>query len=230
MTIHSLGRASSGALHHAGVLVGTADKGLTLFDVYHNELLRIELPSPAKSLAASLNQDDMYVGILTEDNQVCVSNISVHKNFKVNKETLQLEAIESSELGTSRVRQNGKVKGFEYVDEDFYARTGTEDLYAKKYKAMLKLWVFNHTLECRQVEELESRSKGSQIVSYVTKGEQFFLLKIRHAQSLNDEILVLTRFLTPFKTVRTHDHIVDFNKQHTSIFIAHNRSITFFKS
>jgi len=42
----------------------------------------------------------MYVGILTEDNQVCVANISIHKNFKVNKETLQLEAIESTELGT----------------------------------------------------------------------------------------------------------------------------------
>lgn len=77
---------------------------------------------------------------------------------------------------------------------------------------------------------MEPKSQGSHIVSYVTKGEQFFLLKTRHIHSPNDEILVLTRFLTPFQTVRTHDHIVDFNKQHTSIFIAHNKSISFFKS
>ena len=88
----------------------------------------------------------MYVGILTEDNQVCVANISIHKNFKVNKDTLQLEAIESTEVGTSRVWKDGKVKGFEYADGEYFEQTGTEDLYAKKYKTMLKLWIFNHTL------------------------------------------------------------------------------------
>ena len=115
MTIHSLTRASSGALHHSGILVGTLDSSLTLYDVYSNVLLSTSLPSPALHFSASQNQEDMYVGILTQDNQVCILNVTVHKNYRVNSTTRQLEPVENTEQGTQRIRFEGKVKGFEYA-------------------------------------------------------------------------------------------------------------------
>jgi hypothetical protein len=84
MSIQSLSKSSSGNLHNSGIIVGTEDGRVSLYDIYANKLTEIQLSSPFRTLSTSIAYDDMYFIATLQNLSICEFNVTLEKKFKIN--------------------------------------------------------------------------------------------------------------------------------------------------
>lgn len=214
MNIKPLTKASSGGFMTQGILMAIDAVDIVLYDVYKNELLNISMAEHGeiKLLKGSHHHDDMYILALTNTNQLCEFNITLHRIVSKGQKTPR---------GPAEIH-----KELHLVNKTKSLETGREDLFNKRYKSMLKSYEYLvDGSQCIDLTQIANTTdiEFKQIEFYMNKGEKFYLLSDSegHLNIFERGLTLRSRFFTGEK------EIVQILKHSVTVIVVHKNDIRF---